>query len=161
MHDFLVSFGKWLEATPWGTFTRTTLWGYPFVQLTHFSGLSLWLGTNIAVDLRLLGVGRKRETAMQLSDSLFAWNWAGFAIAVLGGFTLFSATATTYLANPAFQLKLGILVPLALIWHIVVQRKTREWGKTETTPSIAKLAGLFEFVLWICVVTAAVEIPNH
>jgi hypothetical protein len=161
MHDFLVSFGKWLESTPWGTFTRTTLWGYPFVQLTHFSGLSLWLGTTIAVDLRLLGIGKKSATPLQLSNSLFAWNWTGFAIAVLGGFVLFSSTATTYLVNPAFQLKLGILVPLALIWHIVVQRKTRDWGRTEFTPSIAKLAGLFEFVLWICVVTAAVEIPNH
>ena len=161
MHDALVSFGKWLEATPWGTFARTTLWGYPFVQLTHFSGLSLWLGTNIAVDLRLLGMGKKRETAMQLSDSLLAWNWTGFAIAVLGGFVLFSATATTYLANPAFQVKLGILVPLALIWHIVVQQKTRDWGKTADTPAVAKLAGLVEFILWICVVTAAVEIPNH
>jgi len=161
MQDALLSFGKWLESTPWGSFTRTTLWGYPFVQLTHFSGLSLWLGTNIAVDLRLLGLGKKRETAGQLSDSLFAWNWIGFGIAVLGGFVLFSATATSYVANPAFQVKLGILVPLALVWHIVVQRKARSWGAGPDTPAIAKLAGLVEFLLWICVVTAAVQIPNH
>jgi hypothetical protein len=161
MYELLVSFCKWLEGTPWGTFARTTLWGYPFVQLTHFSGLSLWLGTNIAVDLRLLGVGRKQQTAMQLSDSLLAWNWIGFGVAVLGGFLLLSATATTYVANPAFQVKLGILVPLALIWHIFVQKKTRDWGKTQDTPAVARLAGLIELLLWVCVVTAAVEIPNH
>jgi uncharacterized protein DUF6644 len=161
MYESLVAFCKWLESTWWGTDVRTSLWVYPFVQLTHFSGLSLWLGTNIAVDLRLLGAGNKRQTATQLSDALFVWNWIGFCIVVLGGFLLFSATGSTYVANPAFQVKLGILVPLAIIWHIVVQQKTRTWGQTSDTPTVAKLAGLVELLLWISVVTAAVEIPNH
>jgi len=121
----------------------------------------LWLGTNVAVDLRLLGLGRKRQTAAQLSDDLFAWNWTAFCIVVLGGFLLFSATATTFVVNPAFRIKLGILVPLALAWHILVQRKTRSWGRTEDTPAVAKLAGAFELLLWLSVVTAAVEIPNY
>jgi hypothetical protein len=161
MHELLVSLCKWLESTWWATDARTSLWAYPFVQLTHFSGLSVWLGTNIAVDMRLLGMGKKQQTAMQLSDALLAWNWIGFGVAVLGGFILFSATATTYVANPAFQVKLGILVPLALVWHIVVQQKTRTWGRTLDLPVIARLAGLVELLLWVCVVTAAVEIPNH
>ena len=161
MYDLLVTFCKWLENTWWGTDARVTLWAYPFIQLIHFSGISLWLGTNVAVDLRLLGLGRKRQTAAQLSDELFAWNWTALCIVVLGGFLLFSATATTFVVNPAFRIKLGILVPLALVWHIVVQRKARTWGRTEDTPAVAKLAGLFELLLWLFVVTAAVEIPNY
>jgi hypothetical protein len=58
-------------------------------------------------------------------------------------------------------MKLGVFVPLALIWHIIVQRKARTWGETMETPLIAKFAGLVELLLWICVVTAAVEIPNY
>jgi hypothetical protein len=161
MYESLVAFCKWLESTWWGTGARTSLWVYPFIQLIHFSGLSLWLGTNAAVDMRLLGAGKKRQTAAQLSDALFAWNWTGFGVAVLGGFLLFSSTATTYVVNPAFRVKLGMLVPLALIWHIVVQQKARTWGQTSDTPIAAKLAGLIELLLWISVVTAAVEIPNH
>ena len=161
MYGFLVIICKWLESTWWGTHVRTTLWGYPFIQLIHFSGLSLWLATNVAVDLRLLGVGRKRQTAAELSRTLFAWNWIGFGTVVVGGFLLFSSIATTYLVNPAFEVKLGILVPLALTWHVVVQRKTRVWGQTEDTPAVAKLAGLVELLLWLSVVIAAVEIPNY
>jgi hypothetical protein len=160
MYSLLVVFCKWLESTWWGTGVRTTLWGYPFIQLIHFSGLSLWLGTNVAVDLRLLGLGKKHQTAAELSDALFVWNWIGFGTVVLGGFLLFSSIATTYLVNPAFEVKLGILVPVALAWHIVVQRKTRAWGRTADTPLVAKLAGLAELLLWLSVVTAAVEIPN-
>ena len=161
MYSLLLTLCKWLENTWWGTDVRTTLWGYPFIQLIHFSGLSLWLGTNVVVDLRLLGVGRKRQTAAQLSDDLFAWNWIGFGLVVLGGFLLFSAMATTFVSNPAFRIKLGILITLALVWHIIVQQKTRTWGQTASLPAVAKLAGLLELILWVGVVTAAVNIPTY
>jgi hypothetical protein len=89
------------------------------------------------------------------------WNWIGFAVVVLGGFLLFSGIGTTYLVNWAFRFKLGLFVPLALAWHVVVQQKVRTWGAEFDTPTIAKLGGLIEVLLWLCVVTAAVLIPNY
>ncbi len=112
-----------------------TLWGYPFVQMIHFSGLSLWLGPNLTVDLRLLGIGKQRQTAAELSRALFVLNWVAFCFVLLGGFLLFSGSASTYIVNIAFEYKLGIFVPLALLWHIVVQRKTRVWGRTTQVPA--------------------------
>jgi hypothetical protein len=161
MNDLVMAFAKWLQSTHWAVSISGSDWAYPYVQWTHFSGLSLWLGTNLAVDLRLLGVGRKRQSAGQLSDALFAWNWIGFSIAVCGGFMLFACSATNYVPNPAFRIKLGILIPLALILHIVVQRKARAWSEAPNTPMIARLAGLIELLLWLGVVTAAVSIPNY
>jgi len=161
MGGLLMAWAQWLETTPWGYPVRTSLWLYPFIQLIHFGGLSLWIGTSAAVDLRLMGLGRRRQTAGQLSDQLFAWNWIGFAIMLLGGFLLFSATATTFLVNAAFLVKLTYLVPIALVWHIIVQRKARTWGKNEETPASAKLAGVLELALWLSVVTAAVLIPSY
>jgi len=35
------------------------------------------------------------------------------------------------------------------------------WSERADTRSMAKLAGLIEMLLWICVIAAAVEIPNH
>jgi len=157
----LVAIAKWLESTPWGVMTRESLWAYPFVQLTHFTGLSLWLGTNFALDLRLLGIGNRRATAAEVSRQLFAWNWIGFCIVVAGGFMLFSGIATSFIGNIAFLWKLGFFVPVALLWHIFVQRKARDWGQTRETPGFAKFAAVTEILLWICVITAAVEIPNH
>src|ERR1700686_1198583 len=111
MLSFFMDFAKWLQGTWWALDISGSTWAYPFVQMTHFSGLSLWLGTNLSLDLRLLGIGKKRQTASQLSNSLFAWNWIGFCIAVTGGFMLFASAATKYVPNPAFEIKLGILVP--------------------------------------------------
>ena len=161
MHDVILAIAKWLEGTSWGLMTRESLYAYPFVQLTHFTGLSIWLGANFALDLRLLGLGSRRATAAQVARELFVWNWVGFCIVLTGGFMLFSGIATAFVGNIAFQWKLGFFVPVALIWHIVVQRKARDWGQTKDTPGIAKFAAVAEMLLWICVITAAVEIPNH
>jgi hypothetical protein len=120
--------------------------------------VSLGIGTNTLLDLRLLGVGKKTQTVSQLSDALLVWNWIGFGIAVLGGVLLFSTSAMIYVRNPAFRIKLGVLIPLALLLHIVIQRKARAWNQ-EDTPTTAKLAGLAELTLWFSVATAAVLIP--
>jgi len=161
MHAWLVSVADSLQNVPLIVWLGSAQYAYPFIQLTHFTGLSMWLGTTMALDFRLLGAGKKFQTASQLLDALFVWNWIGLAVAVLGGFTLFSIAAVGYIDNPAFQLKLVLLIPLALVWHIIVQRKTRTWGRRVETPAVAKLAGLIEILLWVSVATAAVWIPNY
>jgi hypothetical protein len=160
MLSVLQGFATWLEGSTLGTTVRTTAI-YPFVQTLHFTGLSLWLGTCIVVDLRILGVGNRKQTAAELSSALFAWNWIAFCLAVLGGFLLFSGTSTLYVVNPAFEFKLGLFVPLALAWHLVVQGKVRTWGRELDAPAVAKLGALCEILLWLCVVSAAVEIPSY
>ncbi|HTU47939.1 MAG TPA: hypothetical protein VMF91_22970 [Bryobacteraceae bacterium] len=160
MSAALMAFAKWLQGTEYAQYISSSDWVYPFVQLTHFTGLSLWIGTDLALDFRLLGLGRKRQTAADLSKSLFAWNWVGFAIAVCGGFSLFASSATKYVINPAFLIKLGILIPCALVVHITNQQKVKMWGAKAEVPGIARCMGLLELVLWLCVVTAAVSIPT-
>jgi len=161
MLHFFMAIAKWLQNTWWALDISGSTWAYPFVQMTHFAGLSLWIGTNLSLDLRLLGVGAKRQTAAQLSEALFAWNWTGFFIAVAGGFMLFSSAATKYIPNPAFEIKLGILVPLGVLWHILVQWQARAREQAERVTPFGRIAGLMELLLWLSVITAAVSIPNY
>src|ERR1700722_11459340 len=156
MYDAVLACCGWLENTPWGITVRDSAWLYPVVRWVHLVGLSIWLGTSLTVDFRLIGVGERRLTAAELSDGLFAWNWIGFCVAFLGGFLLFSADATTFVSNTGFCVKLGVLTPLALIWHVVVQKKTPAWTHAEEKSAIGKWAGLVEFLLWISVISASV-----
>lgn len=160
MYSLLVSFCRWLQHTRLAMAILGSSWAYPVVQWTHFTGLSLWVGTNAFLDLRLLGVGKKRQTPAELSKAMFVWNWIGFAIAVTGGALLFSITATTYVRNPAFRFKLGIFIPLGLLSHVYVQKNARAWSETVDTPFLGRLAGMTELLLWLSVITAAVLIPS-
>ena len=156
MDHAVLACSRWLENTPWGVTVRDSAWMYPVIQWMHFVGLSIWLGTTFTVDIRLMGVGKWRPTAAGLSNSLFAWNWIAFGVAVLAGFLSFSAEATTYLQNPGFCLKLAVLTPLALICHLVVHQHIGTWTATEPLSAIGRWAGFIEFLLWIWVVTASV-----
>jgi hypothetical protein len=156
MYDVVLAGCRWLENTPWGATVRGSSWMYPIALWVHFVGLSMWLGTSLAVDLRLMGVGARRQTAAELSNGLFAWNWIGFSVAFLGGFLLLSAEATTYVTNTGFRLKLAALTPIAMICHLVVQKNTEAWIQTGQTSAIGKWAGLIELSLWVSVVTASV-----
>jgi hypothetical protein len=152
-------FANWLENTQMGSGIAGSLWAYPYVQLIHFTGLSLWLGTTIAFDLHLLGIVRRKQTPAQLLRALIVWNWTGFIVLITGGFMLFSTAATSFITNPAFKVKIGMLLPVALAWHIIIQLKVRTWGQTMNPPSVAKVAGLVEILLWLSVATAATTIP--
>src|SRR5260370_30355573 len=114
MDGSLVAFGNWLQNRSFALDVATSDWAYPFVQATHFTGLSLWVGTTVATDLSLIGMGNQYQTPLQLLQVLFVCNCVCFFIAVLGGFLLFSASAATYIIKPAFLTKLVLLLPLAL-----------------------------------------------
>jgi hypothetical protein len=156
----LLQFGNWLQNRQFALDIVGSTWVYPYVQALHFSGLSLFVGTNLALDFNLLGIWKARETPAELCSALIVWNWIGFVIGITGGFLLFAASAATYVINPAFLTKLLFLIPVGLIVHILIQRKVLyEWSKMPEMPKVAKLAGLIELLWWLSVATAAVLIP--
>jgi hypothetical protein len=151
-----MTFSLWLENTPWGVTIRGSSWIFPIILWTHLSGLSIGLATSVIVDLCLLGIGKPRLSAAELCDGLFEWNWIGLGLAILSGFLMFSADATTYMSNAGYRWKLGLLTPLALLCHVVVQEKTPAWSHANGTSTMGKFAGLLELVLWLSVVAASV-----
>src|SRR5580704_15045221 len=74
MHTWLVGICERLQNLRLVVWLVTAQYAYPFIQWTHFTGLSLWLGTTLALDFRLLGAGKRFQTAAQLSDALLAWH---------------------------------------------------------------------------------------
>lgn len=160
MQELLLAFCKWLQSTSLGHAVGSTLWAYPYVQLIHFSGLSLWVGTIVILDLRLLGLTLRSQSVVELADQLFPWKWTGFGIAVIGGISLFSATATTYFRNPAFRVKFP-LVLTGVAYHLFVQHNIPKWARDGSVPIRARLAGFFDLAIWLGVITAAVNIPNY
>ena len=85
-----------------------TIWAYPTVLTLHTVGLALLVGANIAVDLRLLGFGRK--IPLETFTIAFPVIWAGFWINTISGAMLFAADATTKGTTTIFQLKIGLIV---------------------------------------------------
>ena len=106
------------------------------------------------------GLGRQREGADQLSAQLAVWNWIGLGVTFLGGLLLFVGTASGYIINPAFQIKMLALLTV-IVLRVAIQRKAPVWGRSPDAPAVAKLIAGVELTLWIGMITAAVRIPNY
>src|SRR5260370_31786548 len=103
-------FFEWLTTSPLANFMNGPEWAFPIVESLHFMGLALSIGTIAIVDLRLLGLGMRRQTASQLAADLDPWTRAGFAVMLISGPLMFSADAVSYHYNPAFQFNMTCLV---------------------------------------------------
>jgi hypothetical protein len=143
-----LTFFEWLTTSPWANAMNGPEWAFPVVQSIHFIGFALSIGTIAIVDLRLLGMGMRRQTAAQLAADLTPWTYSGLAIMLITGPLLFSADAVVYHYNASFQFKM-VCLSLALLFHFTVHRKAI---RPEGSPVIARLAGGLSLLLWTAVV---------
>ena len=142
------SFFEWLLTTPWARAMNGPEWAFPAVESLHFIGLALSIGTIAIVDLRLLGVAMRRQSASELAGDLGLWTRIGLAVMLTTGPLMFSADAVNYHHNLAFQFKMLVLL-LALAFHFTVHRRAI---RSATSPLVTKVVGAASLVLWTCVV---------
>jgi hypothetical protein len=150
----LLTFCQWLEKTPPGVAMRQSAWAYDITETTHTLGIILVAGTIMLVDLRLLGLGLRKESLSEVVSRIVPWTLGGFCLMFLTGVWLFAGEASKLYHSPAFRIKLvllGVAGLNALVFHLTVYRKAAEW---DGIPVRARMAGLLSLVLWICIIAA-------
>jgi small-conductance mechanosensitive channel len=155
-----VNFFQWLEHTSVITTISNSKWMYPAVEVTHFFSLFLLVGTAAVIDLRLLGLAGRRQSASELAEQLFPWSWIGLVLCVLSGFIMFAASATGFVANAQFLIKMVVTV-VAIAFGVIVQRSTPKWDQPTGTPLLAKVTAAISLALWIGAILMAAEIANY
>src|SRR5215813_5802114 len=90
----LLPFFQWCYSTPIGEGIRNSTWLFPVIEAFHLLGLGLTAGAVLIVDLRLLGVGLRKQTAAQLWANAQPWLLGSLTIMVASGTPLFLFTFT-------------------------------------------------------------------
>jgi hypothetical protein len=133
---------------------NTNEWAFPVCEVLHILGFAIGIGTITMVDLRLLGIGLKKETAADLWKGTFPWTLAGLALALITGPLIFSSDPNMYLRNASFRFKITALV-LAIIFNYTIHR----WvALKQSSGGLAVLAGLVSLVLWASVIFGGIFI---
>jgi hypothetical protein len=148
---------KWLEQTTVAAAVRESLWLFPAIETVHLFGIILLVGSTVVFDLRLLGLVLRAEPVSTLASKLLPWAWVGFAVQVLSGALLFASEATRCYGNPAFRIKMLLLLLAganALVFHVASFRKLANWDNVPDPPCGAKFAGVSSILLWFGVVAA-------
>lgn len=106
---------------PVGNYIRRATWIFAIVETVHIMALAVLLGTMVVVDLRLMGLGMKRQSARELSEILGPWFWTSFVTMIITGVCLFSSEAVRLSQSGPFAFKMMFLL-LALTVHLTIHR---------------------------------------
>jgi hypothetical protein len=149
---------EWLEQIPWIVTITNSAVLISLVWLVHYLGFFLLVGITVVVDLRVLGVAARNHKLAPLAGQLFPWAWTGLGLVIASGFIMFAGQATTFYPEAVFQIKMGIVL-LALVFGVIVQRKSPVWDRDPSMPAAAKWLALLSLALWIGAILAGLEVP--
>jgi hypothetical protein len=111
-------------------------WIFPVVESIHVIGLAAFVGTIVLQDLRILNP-RFPDTG-----NLKIWTHSGLAAMLVTGVVMFLSDTARYLHNPAFEVKVALLV-VALASHFTLHHRG------------TRFAAVLSLALWTLLVLAA------
>ena len=138
---------EWLESTQFSALVRSELWGWPVALTLHALGTAVVIGFVLIIGLRLLGLFELIPYSSL--NRLFPVIWAGLALQLLSGFTLWMTKPTQYVADVAFLLKILLVVVgtiLTVSLYGTVMREAASWDAKKAVSSRAFVAATL--IVW-------------
>jgi hypothetical protein len=153
----LLGFCQWLASTQWSIALHESLYMYPLVESVHVLTLTVFLGTAVMLDLRLLGLTLRKVDMEEVVALLAPWMIGGFVVMMASGAMLFYAIPVRSFQNVFFRFKVIFLVLAGInawIFHSGIYRTVKKWNLDRVPPKRARMAGLISLVLWAFIVIA-------
>jgi hypothetical protein len=138
---------QWCENSPVGETIRNSSWLFPVIESVHLLGLAVIGGAVLVVDLRLLGLGLRRQPVAQLASDAQRWLIASLVVMLTTGALLFSSEAVKCYYHEAFWVKMTSLL-LAVVFTFTVRRRVAMADESRIRPAWSKLVALVSVILW-------------
>jgi hypothetical protein len=144
-----------IEYSGFGTTIAESLWMFPTIETVHVFAIVTVIGAIVIMDLRLLGVASMQKAVRALEHDTIPVTWIAFGVAVITGLLLFVSKASTYMANPYFLWKMGLLLLAGInmaVFHRLVSADVDRWGAPGApTPMAARLSAALSLGFWIVI----------
>ena len=149
----MLVFFTWLGNLAVSKAIGASVWQYALTQALHLVALSVFAGSVLIVDLRLMGrVLRERPLAQVARDAQPWLIWSFLALLATGIPQVMQGAIKEYYSF-FFWFKMDVMV-LALIFTCTIRRKVTMADEARVGPFWAKVVGFVSIVLW-----AGVAIP--
>jgi len=143
---------EWFEYTTPGIIVRESVWMFPVIEAVHLLGLCLLGGVVITVDLRMLGLGLRKQTISELATNLQPWLIGAVVLLLATGTLLFLSEAVKCYYNTSFWVKATTL-PVAMIFTFVVRERVAVNGGMDTSTK-TRVVAAGSMLLWFTVAAA-------
>lgn len=99
---------EFLKATDLNSFITANFWVWPTLEMIHFAGVCMLLGSLLIIDLSVIGFAR--GISLRLVDKFIIVTLLGFALNVITGALFVVGDPARYFHNIAFMLKILLIM---------------------------------------------------
>ncbi|MBL8642310.1 MAG: hypothetical protein JNK21_00140 [Rhodospirillaceae bacterium] len=150
----LLSFAKWLAATPLSQTLQAALWVVPAVQSVHILAIAAVMTSVWVLTFRLLGLSGRGRLVSQVSGDVAPWIWWALGVLLLTGIILIIIEPSRELTNAAFLTKMS-LIPVAAAPTYVLQAAVRRdaalWDRQGAVSLAIKIGAVAVLGVWIAI----------
>lgn len=143
----LLPFFEWCENVGVGQAIRISDWLFPVIEGFHLLGLCVIGGAILLVDMRLLGLGLRRQPIAELARDTRPFLIGSLVVMLVTGLLLFSSEAVKCYYSFAFWFKMTSLA-LAIIFTFTVRQRVTLMDDARISPLKARIVALVSLALW-------------
>jgi hypothetical protein len=139
----------WMADSPVGDWVNSSAYIWPTLECIHFASLCVLMGSLLVIDLRLVGFYRERCAPMipwmiRLALGAFVANF-------LTGLLFIAGNTFKYVDNPAFEIKL-LLILAAGVNALVYRFRLHQLVDTTAVTPLSIAVGYLSLALWVGVI---------
>jgi hypothetical protein len=136
---------KWFDETWIGSTIRASTFAFPIIECVHLIGMVLLLGGLVVVDMRLLGLGMRRQPVSRVAAAMGPVSLIGLITMLATGIALFLSEALKCYGNIGFHYKMYFLFPGLVLYFTAHRIVTR---RDDLSPIWGKVVALLSLGLW-------------
>lgn len=147
----LTVFLEWIADWPLVAFVRTDRSAYATINGAHILGISLLVGAIVSSDVRIAGLW-KADRWREGLETCVPVAAAGLALAIVTGTVLFSVRGEHYLSDPAFLIKVPLVV--AGLANVLIFRRAMARRIGDAPSAAMRVSAISSMVIWISAIFA-------
>jgi hypothetical protein len=146
----------WIDQTPLSQWMQVTNWVVPTVQTVHILAIAVVASSALMIDLRLIGVFWADRPLKAVSSRFLPLVWWPLLILLATGAIMIISEPARSLKNPAFQLKMALLIAALIVTGLfqLLQRRNAAFGEPSGSRAAAVTVAVISMLLWSAIIFA-------
>jgi hypothetical protein len=147
----------WIDHTTLSQAIQATNWVVPTVQTIHILAIAAVASSALMIDLRLIGVFWANRAMKDVSSRFLPLVWWPLLILLATGIIMIIGEPARSLKNPAFQLKMLLLIAALIVTGLFqfLQRRNVSFGDLRSGPrAAAATLAIVSMLLWSSIIFA-------
>jgi len=148
---------RWIDHTALSQSIQAAGWVVPTVQTIHILAIAVVASSALMIDLRLIGVFWANRPMKNVTARFLPLVWWPLLVLLGTGIIMIIAEPARSLKNPAFQLKMGLLVGALIVTWLFqfFQRRDAGFGEPGARPRAgAATIAIASMLLWSSIIFA-------